>query len=100
MALAAAMENRPDSSALLTWARSAGDLACSNAWLARSRDSYALVQLVDRPGVVGLRGLEVDVEVAEVVGERVQVLLGGRLDLGELVVLRMLRRSDRFSAPA
>ena len=33
--------------------------------------------LVDRLGAAGLLGLEVDVEVAEVVGERVQVLLGG-----------------------
>ena len=37
MALAAAMEYRPDSIALLTCARSPGDLAWSNACSARSR---------------------------------------------------------------
>jgi hypothetical protein len=41
--------------------------------------------LVDRLRVVDLVGLEVDVEVAQVVAQGGEVLLGDRLDLAELV---------------
>src|SRR5215207_2202688 len=40
--------------------------------------------LVDRLAVAGLLGLQVDVEVAQVVGQRLQVVLGGRPGLAEL----------------
>ena len=94
------MENRPDSSALLTWARSAGDLACSNAWLARSRDSYALVYWWTAWGLSASAAWRLTLRLPRSSASASRSSCAVALTSANWVVLRMLRRSDRFSSPS
>src|SRR5262245_61022310 len=97
IALAAAMAYCPDSTALLTWARSAGDLAASNAWSARSRYSYALVYWLTACGLPASWAWRSTLRLRRSSASASRSSWAAALTSANWAPLRIVRCSDRFS---